>query len=1116
MVVAALGVLMAGGCYVPLDPAHPEARRRDIARDAGAALVVGPGPGAIAVPGRGDGAALETLSTAGPDNLAHVLFTSGSTGRPKGVLTTHRNITDFIASCARFTGAGPQTRSLGIASLGFDAATIDCWTPLAVGGSVQLLGERDRDDPARLQRFIAGHQVNWGFITPSVLSLLDPGELPHWRVVMCGGEAVPAALARRWATPGRRFWNAYGPTEATVLAVAGEVTGHGEQAVPLGRPLPGHTARVVDGELLIGGPGLARGYLGRPGLTAARFVPDPDPARPGMRLYRTGDLARIRADGQVEYLGRDDGQIKVNGQRIETGEIEAVLAEQDGVAQAAVVALPGAAGTRVVAFVTPADAPGEVLAGAARRLTSAMMPARLVRLAELPLGPTGKVDRARLRALAARDAAGAGDDGGARDGSDASDGDDASDGASATDGIRAGGGPLAGESRAVAAAWQRLLGHRPAPDSQFTAAGGDSITAMRLVAALRAELGRDISVEDVFAGRTPGGIAAQVAKAPPLAGRALATGHPPALSPPQRRLWFTDQLAPEQAAYNIALAERIGGPLDVARLRAALAAVARRHEILRWRVLDAGGTPQATCDPPGDVPLAEVTLGGIPDGTGSPGATAEAELRDRLAAAARTPFDLAAAPPWRATLYRLAPQDHVLALTFHHIAFDGWSQRVLYDDLARAYQGAALAAGAASYADYAAWRQRRDDQRADADVAWWREHLRGAPTVLDLPRDHPRPAVATYRGAQASVALSAGAGAAVRQLAASLAVTPAGVLLAGLGQLLRRSTGRPEAVIGAVIADRRLAELDDQVGFFIDMMPARLAVDDGASFAEHVRRAAAELLDIAAHPSAPVEVLVDKLGLARDTSRAPLVQVMFNVLNFADPALALPGLRTRPVAVDKPGSPLDMTVYALERDGRLAIDLLYNPDLFTRERVTALLADYAALLGAFATDPWAPVAGVAAGRPAVLPVPPGAMTVRAPAPAPGDSSGAGPAAADVAGAEAAVAAVWREVLGRAAIGPGDNFFDVGGTSLALTMVRARLSAQFGRPLKIVDLFRHPTIRSLAAFLGRAAPGPDDPGPGSGLDQVHQRVAARRERAARRGRRLPGGPGTPPDQRGDQA
>lgn len=1100
MLVAVLGVLMSGGCYVPLDPAHPQARRRAIAADAGAALVVGPEEGAIPIPGPGaDGP--EPDSRAVPDSLAHVLYTSGSTGRPKGVLTTHRNIVDFVTSCARFTGAGPATRTFGFSALGFDAATMDYFVPLATGGSVQLLGEQDRDDPTRLLRFAAEHGVTWGFITPAVLALLDPDDVPDWRLVMCGGEVVAPRLARRWSAAGRRFWHVYGPTETSVLALAVELTGEGDGPLPLGRPLPRHTAHVVDGELLLGGPGLARGYLDRPGLTAARFVPDPFSAEPGARLYRTGDLARIRADGQVEFLGRDDGQIKVRGQRIETGEIEAALRAQPGVGQVAVVTLDGPAGTELVAFVTPAGAPADLLERAADRLTPAMLPSRLLRLDDLPRNDSAKIDRARLRDLARRD----------REETSRHAGDGSS------------GRPLLPYEGRVAAIWHRLLGHAPAPGTAFTAAGGNSISAMRLVNALRAELGRDVAVEDVFTGRTLAGIAERVAKAGELTGPELTTGNPPTLSPPQRRLLFTDQLAPDLAPYNIPLAQRLRGPLDMGALRAALAAVAARHEILRWRFPDRDGVPYAVCDPPGAVPLAEVDV-------------TEGELGARLAADGRTPFDTAAAPPWRATLYRLAPGDHVLALTFHHVVFDGWSQRVLYDDLARAYRGlpltgpptgpdseraaapdtapaserpappdtapdgerpappeaAPVAAPPASYADYAAWRERRDRVRGEADAAWWLEHLRGAPTVVDLPRDRPRPAVATYRGAEATIALPPDADASVTRLAAALGTTPASVLLAAFGQLLRRLTDSPQAVIGAVVADRRLAAFDEQIGFFIDMVPVLLSVDDDLPFAGHVRRAAAELLDATAHPAAPVEVLVDRLGLARETSRAPLVQIMFNVLNFAEPELELPGLTAETVTVDKPGSPFDMTVYVLPRDGRLAVDVLYNPDLFAAQRIGALLAGYAAVVAAFAADPDAAVAGVAPDLPCSASPPPGAMTVLA-----ADDAFAGGAAGDGA-AEAAVTAIWGEVLGRDGIQPTDNFFDVGGTSLALIAVRARLVARFGREVKAVDLFRYPTPRSLAAFLDGSAAAPEP-------DQLHRRVAARRERAARRARRLPTGP-----------
>ncbi|MEU8192074.1 amino acid adenylation domain-containing protein, partial [Micromonospora carbonacea] len=412
LVFTVLGVLLAGACYVPLEPGGPRRRLREIAADAGVRVVVGdaagdefgdtPGIEAVGLPGP----APLAPCPARPGDPAYVLFTSGSTGRPKGVLTTHRNIVEFVTSCAALTGADASVRSLGIASLGFDAATMDLFVPLLLGGAVQLVGAADRSDPARLARFVAAHGVDWGFITPTVLSMLDPAELPGWRTVLCGGEPVPAELAARWA-PGRRFVNGYGPTETTVLAVTAELTAAETDPVPIGRPLPNHRAYVVDadlrpvppgetGELLIGGPGLADGYLNRPGLTAERFVPDPFSGLPGERLYRTGDLVTQAPDGRLVYLGRADRQVKIRGQRIELGEVEAVLAGLPGVDRVVAEAVDAPAGAELVAFLTPADAPddAELRAYAEPRLTAAMRPARVLRLAELTVSPTtGKLDR---------------------------------------------------------------------------------------------------------------------------------------------------------------------------------------------------------------------------------------------------------------------------------------------------------------------------------------------------------------------------------------------------------------------------------------------------------------------------------------------------------------------------------------------------------------------------------------------------------------------------------------------------------------------------------------------------------------------------------------------------
>jgi amino acid adenylation domain-containing protein len=1075
--VTVLGVLLSGGCYVPLDPGGPRRRLLEIVRDAGVTIVVG--DAAPAEFGAVDG--IRTFAPGGTAeprpcpaterDTCHVLYTSGSTGRPKGVLTTHRNLAAFVAGWQERMPAAPGTRTLAASSLGFDASSIDLYVPLTVGAQIQLVPADDRADPERLRRFLVAHEVEWGLLTPTMLSTVDPDEVPKWRQVFCGGETYPAELAARW-TPGRRIVNGYGPTETTVVVLTADLTGTPVEPVPIGRPLPGHRMYVVDehlalvprgepGELLIGGPGVADGYLGRPALTAERFIPHPFGGAPGERVYRTGDRVRENADGQYVFLGRVDRQVKVRGQRIELGEVEAVLGAHPGVRQVAVEAVSGTGGTRLVAFLTPASAPAddELTAFAGDRLTSAMRPALVVRHAELPTDlRTGKIDRDALRLLAEQALA------------------DLATAAPEFDGTAT--------EREVARLWAGVLGQHPARDSEFFTQGGNSIAAMRLVAGVRERLGRDVSVTDLFTASTVAGFAAKVAAADLLPGRELTTGNAPTLSPPQTRLWFTDQLAPEDAPYNIALAQRLHGTLDVPALRAALRAVSDRHDVLRWRIRQTAGEPYADCVPPADVPLAEVDLTRAPD--------PERELTARLAAGARHVFDLASAPAWVVTLYRLADDEHVLAITVHHAVFDGWSQRPLFGDLAEAYgqavEGAVpkLAPLAATYADYAVWRDRRDRASGADDLAWWTGHLAGAPTVLDLPRDRPRPSVATYSGAEATVPLPSTVDKAVRDLAAHLGTTSASVLLGGLAELLRRLTGSTDHVLGAIVADRGFAEFDDAVGFFIDTVPVRLRAD-AVTFGETVRVNAGELRAATAHPAAPLDRIVDALGVQRDTSRAPLVQVLFNVLNFAEPRLELSGVDTTAVEVPKPGSPFDLTVYVVERDGRFAFDTVYNPDLFDAGRVVALLTDLAELVGALAGAPAANPAEVAPHlpRPEVRTAAAGAMTVvqevvTLTVPVSGGEDSA---------TEALIAGIWREVLGRDAVGMADNFFDIGGHSMAMAAVHGRLTAATGRQIRMLDLFRYPNIRALAAHL-------DGSGDKPLLAGAAARAVARRNRARR--------------------
>jgi hypothetical protein len=780
------------------------------------------------------------------------------------------------------------------------------------------------------------------------------------------------------------------------------------------------------GELLIGGPGVALGYLDQPELTAERFIDDPH--RPGERVYRTGDIVRMDADNQLRFVGRNDGQIKIRGQRIEVGEVSAVLRTHPAVVDVAVEAVRGGTGDfELVAFVVT-DAPVEDLDAFAReRLTAAMVPRRFVSLERLPVGLTDKVDRDALRTMAA---------------------DTPQD--------------------PVAAAWTRAIGAVPQPSSDFFADGGHSIAAMKLVAELRAALRRDLAVEDVFAGRTYQGFRERVEQAAPLDRADVVTGNPPTLSPSQRRLWFLDQLAPDSAAYNVVFAERLRGSLDVDALRRALRAVAERHEVLRWRIRHHGGVPYALRDEVSDVDL-PVIAGG----------------EEKLAAVVNQVFDLATGPVWRAALLREGPDEHILCVVMHHAVADGWSQGPFYADLAKAYAGQALDAPAASFSDYAVWRSTRDGARAEADLAWWREHLADAPKVLDLPRDRDRPAVQTYTGAFARRGFTDAADAGVRRLATQTGATPSVVVLAAVGEALHRLTGRRDNVIGAVLADRRLAEFHHLIGFFVDIVPLRLRTG-GADFAADVRAGLAELLAVQAHPGVPLERIVDGLGIARDPSRAPLVQVLFNVFNFSQPTLELPGLVAEPVTAPLPGSPFDLTLYLVERRGRFVLESVFNPDLYAHERTERLLADLVGLIEALCGNASRPASesGPAFDTATVD------LTVSAAAPA-----AVPPARAVESATEAMLAEVWSAVLGRAVTSVSDNFFDLGGTSMAMAEVRARLGDRLGREVAMVDLFRYPNIRALAAYLdGAGGAGPaEDPE----LIRAAQRAALRRSRAGRR-------------------
>jgi amino acid adenylation domain-containing protein len=951
-VVALLAVLKAGGAYVSLDPGDPDERRAAVLADCGASVVIGPHPPAPSpappehtLPGRG-----------GDLQLAYVIYTSGSTGRPKGVEVPHRGLLALVRWHRRVYGVTPADRAPQMAGEGFDASVWELWPYLLSGAAVVFPPDSVRANPAALVPWLAGAGITLAFLPTPVaeLALDEPWPSHRLRALLVGGDRL-----RRRPGPAHRFRlvNHYGPTESSVVATWGVVPPEGAGAPSIGRPVDGTRACVLDqtgrpvpagvaGELCLGGESLARGYLGCPDLTAERFVPDPaqNGECRGERLYRTGDLVRHRADGEIEFLGRIDAQIKIRGVRIEPGEIEAALAGCPGVREAVVAVRERDGEARLVAYVTvsgslpgaPGTLPGlpGTLPGAAGsllrawlkvRVPAAMVPSAFVILDALPLTSNGKVD---LRALPEPEW-------------------DQEIGESFT-------APRTPVEELLAAVWAEVLGEVRGRSpigihDGFFDLGGHSLLATQVVSRVRKVLGVELPLRAVFEAPTVAGLAARVEAArrgddPVPAIASVPRGGELPASFAQERLWFLDQLGDPgdaSAAYNIPAGLRLRGPLSVPSLAAALDGLARRHEVLRttFAVADEARVVQVVA-PSLDLGLPVVDLSGVPEGEA---------LRVAAAEAAR-PFDLARGPLLRALLLRTGDEEHLLVLVMHHIVSDGWSMGVLLRELARLYEGASLPPLAVQYADYAAWQRgwlQGEPLRRQLD--FWRGRLAGLPPLLELPADRPRSPIQGTHGGRVDLALNLDG---LDALCRTRGVTLFMALLAGLQALLGRITGREDPPVGTPIANRQRAETEAVAGLFVNTLalPADLAGDP--PFADLLARVRETTLDAYAHQDLPFEKLVEELRPERDLSHAPVLQVMLAVQNapLAPPAFA--GLDLQALDLDTGTAKLDLMLAVVDRaGGRRILQAEYSRDLFDRTTVARLLDSLSGLLAAAAADP---------------------------------------------------------------------------------------------------------------------------------------------------------------------
>ena len=957
-IVAILAVLKAGAAYLPIDPALPAARMQFMVADAApiaAITTAGLRP-------RLDGHDVRVIdvedpavdiqpSTAppvpGPDDIAHIIYTSGTTGIPKGVAVTQQNVTQLFDSLDAGLELGPGQVWTQCHSYAFDFSVWEIWGALLHGGRLVVVPESVARSPEDFHALLVAEQVSVLTQTPSAVGVLSPEGLDSAALVI-GAEPCPAELVDRWA-PGRVMVNVYGPTETTMWASKSAPLRAGSGAPPIGAPVSGAAFFVLDGwlravpagvvgELYVAGAGVGCGYWRRAGLTGSRFVACPFGGA-GARMYRTGDLVCWGADGQLRYLGRADEQVKIRGYRIELGEVQAALSGLDGVEQAVVIAREDRPGDkRLVGYVTGTADPAAARAALAQRLPAYMVPAAVVGLQALPLTVNGKLDTRALPEPDYQDAAR----------------------------YRAPGNAV---EEILAGVYAQVLGvARVGVDDSFFDLGGDSLSTMRLIAAINTSLDVDLPVRAVFEAPTIAQLAPRIAEG---AGRLppLVAGERPAVIPlsfAQNRLWFVDQLQGPSPVYNMPVALRLRGRLDADALGAALADVVARHESLRTLFVGHDGVAQQVI-----IPAEQADFGwDLVDA----GEWSASRLVEAVSAAAHYTFNLAAEIPLRARLFRVADDEHVLVAVVHHIAADGWSITPLVTDLGVAYasrcagQAPGWAPLAVQYVDHTLWQRAQlgelDDSGSPiaAQLAYWEGALAGMPERLDLPTDRPYPPVADQRGATVTVEWPAELQRQIARLAREHNATSFMVVQAALAVLLSKISASSDVPVGFLIAGRRVAALDELVGFFVNTLVLRVDLTGNPSVAELLAQVRASSLAAYEHQDVPFEVLVERLNPTRSLTHHPLVQVVLGWQNLPwqddDPAagLALGDLEVTPLPLDTQTARMDLAFSLAERWSKsgepagIGGKVEFRTDVFDAAGIEALIDRLRRVLVAMTAD----------------------------------------------------------------------------------------------------------------------------------------------------------------------
>ncbi len=963
MVIGLLAILKASGAYIPLDPSYPKERLQFILEDTQAQVLLTKASLLEGIPQhKAQVVCLDSdwhliaqqsqenlCALATTDNLAYIIYTSGSTGKPKGVQIPHSALSNFLYSMKQEPGLTSDDILLAVTTYSFDIAALELFLPIIVGARLVVASREIASDGTQLSALLIDSKATVMQATPATWQLLV---LAGWDgnpqlKILCGGEALPRHLAFQLLERCNSLWNMYGPTETTIWSAASQIKTD-SKIIPISNPIANTQLYILDqysqlvpvgvaGELCIGGEGLARGYFNRPDLSAEKFIPNPFSNESTARLYKTGDLARYLPSGDIDYIGRIDNQVKIRGFRIELGEIEAIVSQHPAVRETVVVVREDSVDSQqIVAYVVAQQeqtlAIAKLRSFLESKLPNYMVPTAFVTLEALPLTPNGKVDRKALPVPELTQIA--------------------------SSNIVPASTPI---ENLLAGIWAEILSiEEVGIDNNFFELGGHSLIATRVISQIRQVFQIDLPLRCLFEKPTIAGLAKEIDKVIKLDSPVEATGieriprtQQLPLSFAQQRLWFLAQLEPDSAFYNIPAAVRLEGKLNIEALQQSFNEIVRRHEALRTNFLSIEGQAVAVISE--EKPL---TLLSILDISSLSAFQQQAEVKQQATQEAQQPFDISSDHLLRIKILHLGEQEHIVLLTMHHIVSDGWSISVLIQEFSSLYSNfcneepTSKAELPVQYVDFAAWqRQWLQGEVLETQISYWLKQLENAPKVLELPTDHPRSAIQTYRGANYSFELSKELSAALNKLSQQQGTTLFMTLLAGFQTLLWRYTAVEDIVVGSPIANRNRAEIEGLIGFFVNTLVLRTNLGGNPSFEEFLLRVREVTLGAYAHQDLPFELLVERLQPQRDLSHAPLFQVMFVLQNTPISALELPGLTLTPLEDDSDTSKFDLTLYMTETESGLVGSLEYNIDLFEESSIQRMAAHLQTLLKGIVANP---------------------------------------------------------------------------------------------------------------------------------------------------------------------